>query len=113
MMIRNGDVRLLALWRDDPTEAPMTLDLRLQEGRCAAIWDLFGAFDLDGRKARPFILRRTGRIDFGADAADDWRTDLRDAEMRVGAFFTVWFNGADSGQYKIVKIATLGSREYE
>ena len=113
MMIRDGDVRLLALWRDDPTEAPMTLDLRLREGRCAAVWDLFGTFDLDGPKRRPFILRRDGRIDFGVGAADKWRTDLRDTEMRVGAFFTVWFNGADSGQYKIVKIAALGSRECE
>ena len=48
MMIRDGDVRLLALWRDDTAEAPMTLDLRMQDGHCVAIWDLFGAFDLDG-----------------------------------------------------------------
>lgn len=110
-MIRDGDVRLLALWRDDPTEAPMTLDLRLRDGRCAAIWDLFGVFDLDGPGARPFILRRNGKIDFGADVTDDWRTDLRAADKRVGAFFTVWFNTVDSGVYKIVKIAALGSGE--
>ena len=111
MMIRDGDVRLLAQWRDDPTEAPMTLDLRLRDGRCAAFWDLFGAFDLNGPGARPFILRRDGKIDFGAGSPDDWRTDLREAEMRIGAFFTIWFNAVDSGVYKIVKIAAPGSRE--
>ena len=113
MMIRDGDVRLLALWRDDTAEAPMTLDLRLQDGRCVAIWDLFGAFDLDGPKARPFVLRRNGRIDFGVGVADRWRTDLRDADMRVGTLFTVWFNATDSGLYKIVKIAALGAKERE
>ena len=110
-MIRDGDVRLLALWRDDPTEAPMTLDLRLREGRCAAIWDLFGAFNLDGPDTRPFILRRHGQIDFGAGSADNWRTDLREMDMRVGSSFTIWFNASENGEYKIVKIASLGSRE--
>ena len=110
-MIRDGDVRLLALWRDDPTEAPMTIDLRLREGRCVSAWDLFGAFDLDGSGARPFILRRHGQIDFGAGSADNWRTDLRDTEMRVGSLFTIWFNATETGEYKIVKIASLGSRE--
>ena len=110
-MIRDGDVRLLALWRDDPTESPMTLDLRLREGRCAAIQDLFGAFDLDGPGARPFILRRNGQIDFGAGIADNWRTDLRNMDMRVGSFFTIWFNATESGEYKIVKIALPGSKE--
>lgn len=110
-MITDGDVRILALWRDDPTEAPMTLDLRLKEGRCGAIWDLFGAFDLNGRGTRPFILRRDGYIDFGTAGPDEWRTDLRDTEMRVGSLFTIWFNAHDSGHYKIVKIASPGSRE--
>lgn len=112
-MIRDGDVRLMAQWRDDPAEASLTIDLRLREGRCASAWDLFGAFDLDGPKARPFILRRGGRIDFGSVHVDDWRTDLREAEIRVGGSFAVWFNVTDSGQYKIVKIAALGSREPE
>lgn len=110
-MIVDGDVRLLALWRDDPTEAPMTLDLRLKESRCAAAWDLFGAFDLDGPGVRPFILRRSGHIDFGSGEAIDWRTDLRKTELRVGSLFTVWFNATESGEYKIVKIASLGSRD--
>jgi len=111
MMVRDGDVRLLALWRDDPTEAPLTLDVRLRDGRCAALWDLFGAFDLDGPKVRPFILRRDGRIDFGAAVPDRWRTDLRDTEIRVGCVFTVWFNATDNGLYKIVKIAALGAKD--
>ena len=40
------DIRLLALWRDDPTEAPMTLDLRIDaRGGVVSTWDVFGAFD--------------------------------------------------------------------
>lgn len=112
-MIQDGDVRLKALWRDDPGEAPMTIDLRLLEGRCAATWDLFGAFDLDGPKPRPFILRRDGRIDFGAGVLVSWRTDLRTTDLKIGALFGIWFNDADKGEYKIVKIAALGSRECE
>jgi len=110
-MTDTRDVRLLALWRDDPTEAPMTVDLRLAEGRLASSWNSFGAFDLDGRHPRPFILRRDGRLDFGAAETPAWRTDLRDAEMKVGAVFTVWFNETDSGEYRIVKIAALGAKD--
>jgi hypothetical protein len=112
-MIRDGDVRLIAQWQDDPGEALLTIDMRIHGGHCVSAWDLFGAFDLDGRKTRPFILRREGRIDFGSLNKDDWRTNLREADMQIGVCFTVWFNDADSGQYKIVKIATLGSRESE
>lgn len=103
------DIRLVAQWRDDPTEAPMTVDLRIEGARLASVWDVFGAFDLDGAQPRPFILRRDGRIDFGV--AGLWRTDLRDAELRVTGEFTVWFNEADSGRYRIVKIAELGAKE--
>ncbi len=103
-------VRLIAQWRDDPTEALMTVDLRLDGLRFAAPWDIFGAVDLDGARPRPFILRRDGRIDFG-DSADKWRTDLRDAELKVGTLFTVWFNETDHGTYKIVKIAEPGAKE--
>lgn len=104
------DVRLAAQWRDDPTEARMTVDLRLADARMVSAWDVFGAFDLDGPRARPFILRRDGRIDFGAHEPG-WRTDLREAELDVGATFTVWFNEADSGLYRIVKIAALGAKD--
>lgn len=103
-------VRLIAQWRDDPTEALMTLDLRMEGDRFAAPWDVFGAIDLDGARPRPFILRRDGRIDFGP-GADRWRTDLREAELKVGTLFSVWFNEADCGTYKIVKIAELGAKE--
>jgi hypothetical protein len=103
------DFRLVAQWRDDPTEAPMTVDLRIAGLRLASVWDVFGAFDLDGRP-RPFILRRDGRIDFGENL-DCWRTDLRDAQLKVGALFTVWFNETDRGHYKIVKIAALGVKD--
>ncbi|PPD40925.1 MAG: hypothetical protein CTY15_14285 [Methylocystis sp.] len=103
------DFRLVAQWRDDPTEAPMTVDLRMEGARLASSWDVFGAFDLDGARPRPFVLRRDGRIDFGA--GDAWRTDLREAELKVTAHFTVWFNETDCGQFRIVKIAELGAKE--
>jgi hypothetical protein len=103
------DIRLVALWRDDPTEARMTVDLRIQGSSVVSGWDVFGAIDLDGR-ARPFILRRDGRIDFGY-SQEGWRTDLREAEMNVGSVFTVWFNETDSGAYKVVKIAALGAKD--
>jgi hypothetical protein len=103
------DRRLIAQWRDDPTEALMTVDLRIEDGRFASTWDVFGAFDCDGPHPRPFILRRDGGIDFGA-SGDRWRTDLRGARLEVGTLFTVWFNETDSGQYKIVKIAALGDK---
>ena len=103
-------IRLIAQWREDPTEALMAVDLRRDGLRFASPWDVFGSFDLDGVRPRPFILRRDGRIDFG-DSADRWRTDLRDAELKVGTLFTVWFNEADHGTYKIVKLAELGAKE--
>ncbi|KAF2992211.1 hypothetical protein OGR47_10170 [Methylocystis sp. MJC1] len=104
------DVRLIAQWRDDPTEARMTVDLRVEDLRVASTWDVFGAFDLDGAAPLPFILRRDGRIEFGK-SVDPWRTDLRKMEIRVGAIFSVWFNETDYGQYKIVKLAELGVKD--
>jgi hypothetical protein len=104
------DIRLIAQWRDDPTEALMSVDLRIEGIALVARWDLFGAFDCDGSRSRPFILRRDGRIDFGAGAAP-WRTDLRSAEIKIGETFLVWFNDADHGQYKIVKLAELGGKD--
>jgi hypothetical protein len=108
MSARN--VRLIAQWRDDPTEALITIDLRMEDLRVASTWDVFGAVDLAGARPRPFILRRDGRIDFGA-SGDRWRTDLRDAELKVGTLFTVWFNETDTGVYRIVKIAEPGAKE--
>jgi hypothetical protein len=111
-MTHTRDVRLLALWRDDPTEAPMTVDLRLDEaGRVISNWDVFGAFDLDGAKRRPFVLRRDGAIDFGAMAPSAWRTDLRAIAIAVNAHFAVHWNEADTGVYRIVKVAALGVKD--
>ncbi len=88
----------------------MTVDLRRDGLSFASPWDVFGAFDLDGARPRPFILRRDGRIEFG-ESSDRWRTDLRDAELKVGTLFSVWFNETDHGTYKIVKLAELGAKE--
>lgn len=103
------DMRILALWRDDPREAPMTVDARIDGARIVSMWDLFGAIALDGARARPFILRRDGRIEFGA--VESWRSDLREATIEVGSQFTVWFNERDCGLYRIVKIAALGAKD--
>ena len=106
------DLRLKALWRDDPTEAPMTLDLRLDAaGRVVSTWDLFGAFDLDGPNRRPFVLRRDWTIDFCAANAIVWRTNLREVLLKVGARFSVSWNERDSGEYEVVKIAQLGAKD--
>jgi len=107
------EVRLKALWRDDPTEAALTLDLRidLETGAILSPWDLFGAFDLDGGACRPFVLRRDGAMDFGAGATYRWRTDLRGLRIKIGARFRVSWNEADSGDYEIAKIAQLGAKD--
>jgi hypothetical protein len=107
------DVRLKALWRDDPTEAALTLDLRLDAETAAILspWECFGAFDLEGAQCRPFVLRRDGAMDFGAGSAYRWRTDLRGFRPRVGVRFRVHWNEADSGEYEIVKIAQLGAKD--
>jgi hypothetical protein len=101
--------RILALWRDDPREAPMTIDARIEDMRIVSTWELFGAFTLDGDGARPFVLRRDGRIDFGR--GESWRTNLREATVKVGTEFVIWFNESDSGLYRIVKIAELGAKD--
>jgi hypothetical protein len=113
-MTETRDIRLLALWRDDSTEAPMTVDLRIDTTSQLIVghWDVFGAFDLDGANRRPFILRRDGTIDFGARVSGaHWRTDLRDARIKVGARFHVQWNVEDRGEYEIVKVAMLGAKE--
>jgi hypothetical protein len=103
------DMRILALWRDDPREAPMTIDAKIDKERIVSTWDLFGAFALDSDGARPFILRRDGKIDFGP--CESWRTNLREVTIKVGSDFAVWFNESDSGKYRIVKIAALGAKD--
>ncbi|MBI1981038.1 MAG: hypothetical protein HYS63_05710 [Methylocystis sp.] len=103
------DRRILALWRDDSREAPMTIDARIEDARIVSPWDVFGAFSLDGDGARPFILRRDGRIDFGR--GESWRTNLREATIKVGSEFAVWFNESDSGLFRIVKLAALGAKD--
>jgi hypothetical protein len=111
--MKTFDARMKALWRDDPTEASMTVDLRLdaQTRSVLAPWDIFGAFDLDGGYSRPFILRRDGEIDFGVGAPHRWQTNLRALRVSVGARFQVFWNETDVGEYKVVKIARLGSRD--
>lgn len=106
------DVRILALWRDDRTECPLTLDLRIDsmERRIVSHWEVFGACDLNGDKCRPFVLRRDGAIDFGAGARERWRTDIRDVVIRVGERFAVFWNERDHGSYEIVKVAALGAK---
>jgi hypothetical protein len=111
-MNETRDVRMLALWRDDPTEAPLTLDLRIDaRSGVVSTWDVFGAFDLDGVDCRPFVLRRDGAIDFGAASPVRWRTNLREIAILVNALFTVHWNEIDSAEYKIVKIAALGAKD--
>ena len=110
-----ADVRLLAVWEDDPTESPLTIDLRVDRpaGRLIGRWSLFGAVDLDGPHCAPFILKPDGAIDFGADRHPDreWRTDLRDVQIRVGQTFTLHWNEQDHAIYRIEKLAVLGSKE--
>ena len=106
-----SDVRVKALWRDDPTEAPLTIDLRIDdEGDVVGAWPVFGAVDLDGPDCAPFVLRADGAIEFAKSEARRWRTDLRDHVMRIGEAFTVHWNERDSAAYKIVKIAILGAK---
>ncbi len=111
-MSADRDIRLLALWRDDPTEAPLTVDLRVESaGAIVSVWDVFGSFGLDGDDCRPFVLRRDGAIDFGAASNAKWKTNLREIVVVIGASFKVQWNEFDSGDYKIVKIAVLGAKD--
>jgi len=93
------EARMKALWRDDPTEASMSVDLRLdaETGSISAPWDLLGAFDLDSDYSRPFILRRDGKIDFGLGAPHRWRTNLRGQE------------GIDAAILRPSRAATVGN----
>jgi hypothetical protein len=116
MTIMSCDVRVLAQWRDDPTEAPLTVDLRIdpQSGAIIGRWDVFGAFDLNGERCRPFVLRDDGTIEFG-DGVEGRRpphkTNLRDTPVTIGAEFNVHWNDKDCGAYRIVKVAVLGAKD--
>ncbi len=111
--MKTFEARIKALWRDDPTEASMTIDIRLdaETKSILAPWDLFGAFDIDGDNSRPFILRWDGAIDFGVDVSRRWQTNLREIGVSVGARFQVYWNEFDAGEYEVVKVARLGSRD--
>jgi hypothetical protein len=107
------EVRVIALWRDDPTEARFTLDVRMDAAtrRVVSRWDVFGAFDLDGAACRPFVLRRDGVLDFGARGGERWRADVREIELKVGARFTILWNAEDKGEDEVVKLAEIGAKE--
>jgi hypothetical protein len=116
MSTNSRDVRVLAQWRDDPREAPLTVDLRIDAHNGSVIggWDVFGAFDLDGKDCRPFVLREDGTVEFGDGQHGErssQKTNLRDVAIKVGAFFNVHWNDEDCGQYRIVKVAVLGAKD--
>ncbi len=110
--MKSFEARMKALWRDDPTEASMTIDIRLdaETKSILAPWHLFGAFDLEGEHSRPFILRRNGEIDFGVGFSRRWRTNLRVIRVGVGVRFQIFWNEFDAGEYEVVKVARLGSQ---
>ena len=110
-MIEGRDMRILALWRDDPTEAPMSVDRarrqcadRSRPGICSA------PSISTASRTRPFTFGATARIDFGAGRRS-LANGLARGGDKVGASFTVWFNEADNGVYRIVKIALLGAKD--
>ncbi|NDA48205.1 MAG: hypothetical protein EBY21_13230 [Alphaproteobacteria bacterium] len=113
------DVRLLAIWEDDPTQSPMTIDLRLDRAthRMIGSWSVFGALDMDGKECLPFILRADGRIECAQahtqsnQQAQAWRTNLRQARIDVGESFIMHWNDQDQALYRIQKIAILGSKD--
>jgi hypothetical protein len=115
-MTASREVRVLALWRDDPTEAPLAVDLRVdaRSGSVIGHWDVFGAFDLNGSSCRPFVLREDGTMELGDDdhgKARRRKTNLRNILIKVGAEFIVYWNEEDYGVYRIVKVATLGAKD--
>lgn len=109
MIPHSGMARLIARWVDDPTESPLAVDLHLAEGRVTGPSLAFGCIDWEGAR-RPFVLDASGLIDFGAEPDRHWRTDLRDATMRVGETFRIHWRDGDEGLYRIVKIAAPGSK---
>ena len=110
-----SQVRVLAIWEDDPTECPLTVDVRIdfESRRVVGRWSLFGAVDVSGPACAPFVLQPDGAITFGVDDPHRraWRTDLRDCAIRVGEHFTLYWNEQDFAVYRIEKVAVLGSKE--
>lgn len=109
------NVRVFARWEDDPLEATITLDAKLDAStrRIAGRWILFGAIGIGTADCRPFALDGEGRMDFGAGwgVADRiWRTDIRERELSLGALFEVMWSGGERGLYRIEKISTPGSK---
>ena len=109
------DVRVLAIWEDDPTQSAMTLDLRLDtiSRRMIGSWSVFGALDMDGPDCVPFILREDGCMHCGAHHHDSksWRTNVRQARIDLGERFVIHWNDQDQALYRIQKIALLGSKD--
>ena len=101
--------RVIARWVDDPRESPLAIDVSILDGRVIGPSLAFGCIDWEGA-SRPFTLDETGRVHFGPGGGDDWRTDLRESDMRVGTFFRIFWGQGDKGLYKIVKIAVPGGR---
>ncbi len=109
------EARIVASWRDDPLESPVTIDARVdaRDHRIAGKWTIHGATFLDSPRCRPFVLDAAGVMDFGEGRADDeryWRTDLRQRDIRIGAEFRIVWPGGDEGVYVIDRIARLGAK---
>lgn len=100
-------IRLIARWVDDPRESPLAVDLVIENGRVTGPSLAFGCISYDGPR-RPFTLDETGALAFGDGAV--WRSNLRGAEMRVGATFQIDWGQGDFGLYRIVKLAELGAK---
>jgi hypothetical protein len=100
--------RVIARWADDTLESPLAVDVAIEDRRIVGPSLAFGCIDYDGAR-RPFTLDEAGVIAFGP-GAEVWRTELRDTDIRVGVTFRIFWGQGDEGVYKIVKIATPGSK---
>ena len=100
--------RVIARWVDDTLESPFAVDVAIEDRRIVGPSLAFGCSDYDGAR-RPFTLDAAGVMAFGP-GAEIWRTELRDVEIRVGVTFRIFWGQGDEGIYKIVKIATPGSK---
>jgi len=103
--------RVFAEWIDDRSECRFAFDLIVDRVDCRICgqWPIFGATDIGGPDARPFLLEPDGRLRFG-QTDRDWRTDLRGRPIKVGERFQVWWSPTDLAEYEIVKVAVLGSK---
>jgi hypothetical protein len=106
-------MRVIARWIDDPTESPVIIDLLVEVASLRVVGPsaAFGCVDLDGPNQRAFVLDASGRMDFGPAVSDRyWQTDLVATRIAHGETFQIFWRDGDSGSYKIVKIATPGSK---